>query len=288
MLKSDKLVEKLIEATNDPNAKDIIPILEEVVADNFEEAVRCSSFTKLPIECIGRILGYYTKHSNVCIRSVEDILKWSAKNSPEQTVSLIQNLNLTIKDISLNKLCKTCPNIQLFKEYAKTNKSCSDDNEISVILAFNIRDKEVKDVKEPLLLKIPKTITGKNLKKLIQEKTGIVPIRQYLSIDEKDITDDTVLKEGNNMNEGCTIILGLIPNSLRINVKTLTGRHIMFIFNKYDLIEDVKESIYKEEGVVVDSQRLVFAGKQLEDGNTLDDYMIRNNATLHLILRLRG
>ncbi len=85
-----------------------------------------------------------------------------------------------------------------------------------------------------------------------------------------------------------SLAVPLLTCWVRFCRKSINGKTRTISVNSTDTIRQIKEQIRDKEGINPDEQRLIYAGKNLDDTKTVADYNLSADATLHLVLRVRG
>jgi ubiquitin C len=132
------------------------------------------------------------------------------------------------------------------------------------------------------------TNTVADLKEKIREKESIPADQQRLVFAGKNLEDDRVLSDYNIQKDSTVNLLLRLRGGMQVFVKTLTGRTMTINVEGVNTVAELKEKITAREGIPAEQQRLVFAGKNLEDDKVLNDYNIQKESTINLLLRLRG
>ena len=141
---------------------------------------------------------------------------------------------------------------------------------------------------------VPLDISGDSFIWTIKEKLryvlNIEPQNQFYFFKGGILMDNKYLSSYNIQEGNIITLYTYLPESkkMEITIKTLTGKEYTLNVEPSNRVVDVKFMIEKKESLIIDKQRLIYEGFQLDDNRTLADYKIGSNAVLHLVLRLRG
>ncbi|KAJ1287495.1 hypothetical protein BS78_02G014100 [Paspalum vaginatum] len=182
-----------------------------------------------------------------------------------------------------------------------------DGNELddSLTLAhYDINGRSTLELVEKMQIHVAEMRTGRTLslsvdrfdtidtvKGMIQDMEGFPKDQQCLIFERKQLEDNNRTLADHRILRDSTLLLALrsFPRgAMRISVKTLIGKIFTLYVESSHTIDDVKVMLYLKDGTSPIQQRLIYNGRQLEDGHTLADYNIQNDSAIVRVLCIRG
>lgn len=168
---------------------------------------------------------------------------------------------------------------------------------------YNIQHMSTLDLEEKMQIHVIETLVGRTItlevdslntigyvKAKIEGDEGFPMGQQCLIFANKQLENNRTLADHNISSESTLLlVLQQLPRgSMQIFAKRLDGKIYTLEVDRSDSIQNIKVQIYEKDGNQPSKQRLIYAGKQLEDGRTLADYDVQNGATFHLVFCLCG